>query len=561
MHQLRSLAAEQLEGVLISGEQCRQHIQPLFLRQAQTARIHHGSADLLCFGGVLLLVPQPIEKFVGIQVQLGGDPAQLVKLLPILLFQHLDEVLHQPVVQSDAVQKHLKGVLACIGVRGLFLRFFLCGGVFLLGLICQRMRGGEHILHGESVVGLLGDLVPGSGGAGFHKGGDAHGGDLLLQLHGPAHFAGLGESDPGGGGQCAFTDPGHIVDVIFKQCHNRASLSSQTLPQEKRNCKRLLFVIGYKKWEEGRNMREYYAAPMEGLTGWRWRQVHSKLFGGADRYYTPFLSPNANFEFQTKELREIDPENNRDLPVVPQILTNRAEYFIWAARECESRGYGEVNLNLGCPSGTVTGKKKGAGLLREPALLRELLDGIFDALPDMRISVKTRIGWDDPAQWPALLEMLNNYPISLLIVHPRVRSQFYKGEVNRDAFSWTREHTYLSLCYNGELWTVGEAAAAPDVPLMFGRGLVADPSLLRRLRGGKAATAEEMREFHDRLYEAYRRDFSGDTAVLHHMRELWSYLSGSFRETEGLLRCVRKARSCREYEQGVRQFFAQAELR
>ena len=96
-------------------------------------------------------------------------------------------------------------------------------------------------------------------------------------------------------------------------------------------------------------MQEYYAAPMEGLTGWRWRQVHAALFGPADRYYTPFLSPNANFEFQTKELQEIAPENNQDLPVVPQILTNRAEYFIWAAKECQSRGYGEVNLNLGCP--------------------------------------------------------------------------------------------------------------------------------------------------------------------------------------------------------------------
>lgn len=106
-------------------------------------------------------------------------------------------------------------------------------------------------------------------------------------------------------------------------------------------------------------MQEYYAAPMEGLTGWRWRQVHAALFGTADRYYTPFLSPNANFEFQTKELQEIAPENNRDLPVVPQILTNRAEYFIWAAKECQSRGYGEVNLNLGCPSGTVTGKIRG----------------------------------------------------------------------------------------------------------------------------------------------------------------------------------------------------------
>ena len=141
-------------------------------------------------------------------------------------------------------------------------------------------------------------------------------------------------------------------------------------------------------------MQEYYAAPMEGLTGWRWRQVQSELFGGADRYYTPFLSPNANFEFQTKELQEIDPEHNRDLFVVPQILTNRPEYFVWAAKECQSRGYSEVNLNLGCPSGTVTAKNKGAGLLRERDILRALLDGIFDALPDLKISVKTRIGWD-----------------------------------------------------------------------------------------------------------------------------------------------------------------------
>ena len=141
-------------------------------------------------------------------------------------------------------------------------------------------------------------------------------------------------------------------------------------------------------------MQEYYAAPMEGLTGWRWRQVQSELFGGADRYYTPFLSPNANFEFQTKELQEIDPEHNRDLFVVPQILTNRPEYFVWAAKECQSRGYSEVNLNLGCPSGTVTAKNKGAGLLRERDILRALLDGIFNALPysllRKRISPLTR---------------------------------------------------------------------------------------------------------------------------------------------------------------------------
>ncbi len=307
-------------------------------------------------------------------------------------------------------------------------------------------------------------------------------------------------------------------------------------------------------------MQEYYAAPMEGLTGWRWRQVHSALFGGADRYYTPFLSPNANFEFQTKELQEIDPAHNRGLFVVPQILTNRAEYFVWAARECQSRGYGEVNLNLGCPSGTVTGKNKGAGLLREKDILRRLLDGIFDALPDLKISVKTRIGWDDPAQWPALLELLNAYPIARLIVHPRVRAEFYKGGVHRDAFAWAQANTRLPLCYNGDLLTPADAAAAPDVPLMFGRGLQTDPSLLRRLRGGERATIAELQAFHDALYAAYRRDYSGDVPVLHRMRELWNYLAGSFRDTEQLLRAVRKARTCDAYDQAVRQFFARAEL-
>ena len=307
-------------------------------------------------------------------------------------------------------------------------------------------------------------------------------------------------------------------------------------------------------------MQEYYAAPMEGLTGWRWRQVQSELFGGADRYYTPFLSPNANFEFQTKELQEIDPAHNRGLFVVPQILTNRAEYFVWAARECQSRGYTEVNLNLGCPSGTVTGKNKGAGLLREKDILRQLLDGVFDALPDLKISVKTRIGWDDPAQWPVLLELLNAYPITLLIVHPRVRTEFYKGAAHRDIFAWTQENTHLPLCYNGDLFTLADVAAAPDVPLMFGRGLQTDPSLLRRLRGGDRASVSELQAFHDALYDAYRRDYYGDVPVLHRMRELWNYLAGSFRDTERFLRAVRKARTCEAYAQEARQFFAQAEL-
>lgn len=303
---------------------------------------------------------------------------------------------------------------------------------------------------------------------------------------------------------------------------------------------------------------EYYAAPMEGLTGWRWRQVQAQIFGRADRYYTPFLSPNANFAFQNKELQEIDPNNNFGLPVVPQILTNNAVYFLWAAEECRRRGYAEVNLNVGCPSGTVTGKKKGAGLLREHELLRQLLDGIFEGIGGMRVSVKTRIGWESSEEWPGLLEIFNDYPIERLIVHPRVRAQFYKGEADRALFRWTQEYTTLPLCYNGDLFTPEDAASLRDVPaLMFGRGLVADPSLVRRMRGGETASYHELQLFHDGLYEAYRRDFSGDVPVLHHMRELWNRLSARFEDTDELLRRVRKAKNCMEYEQVVARFFAE----
>ena len=305
---------------------------------------------------------------------------------------------------------------------------------------------------------------------------------------------------------------------------------------------------------------EYYFAPMEGITGAEYRAVHHRHFPGVDRYYMPFITPTQDRVFTPRELRNISPERNAGYRAVPQLLTKNAGDFNWAAGELWAMGYDEVNLNLGCPSGTVTAKNKGAGLLRERDILRALLDGIFNALPDLKISVKTRIGWDDPDQWPALLALLNDYPITLLIIHPRVRTEFYKGRVHRDAFAWAQANTGLPLCYNGDLLTPADVSAAPNVPLMFGRGLQADPSLLRRLRGGERASVAELQAFHNAIYTAYRRDYSGDVPVLHRMRELWNYLAGSFRNTEPLLRAVRKARTCADYEQAVRSFFARAEM-
>ena len=306
-----------------------------------------------------------------------------------------------------------------------------------------------------------------------------------------------------------------------------------------------------------------YAAPMEGLTTCLWRQAHRKLFGGADKYFTPFLSPNGNLSFQQKELDEIPGEAD----TVPQLLTNRSDHFLWAARELYDRGYREVNFNLGCPSGTVTAKRKGAGLLAYPAELDACLDGIFAGLPaGMRVSVKTRIGKNDPTEWAALLEIYGRYPISELIVHPRVQKEFYKGRPHREAFHRALETYPGRLVYNGDIFTPADAETLcrqwpQTAALMLGRGLMADPALLRRIRGGPAATRQELTAFHDRLLAGYTARLSGAVPVLHRMRELWAYFSAGFEDTDRPLKAIRKAKDLPAYTAAAREILQSCPLR
>ena len=307
-----------------------------------------------------------------------------------------------------------------------------------------------------------------------------------------------------------------------------------------------------------------YAAPLEGMTNDLWRPIHARLFGGADRYFTPFVSPNATCKFQTKELNELT--HNEGLPVIPQILTNSADHFLWAAREMADMGYTEINFNLGCPSGTVTAKRKGAGMLSYPDDLQRLLADIFDGLPaGMHLSVKTRIGKESPEEWQRLLTIYRQFPLSELIVHPRVQKEFYRGHAHREVMAPTLNAAPWPVCYNGDIFApIDAAAVAGEYPtlhaLMMGRGLMADPALLRRIRGGAAATREELRQYHDALWEVYRTRLGGDLNAIYRMRELWNYLSGSFTDTDKFLKSVRKAKTGSEYLSAVDRLFAENEL-
>lgn len=200
----------------------------------------------------------------------------------------------------------------------------------------------------------------------------------------------------------------------------------------------------------------YTFAPMEGVTGYAFRRAHMRCFTPADRYYAPFFSPTSEHVMPPRVLRELDPERNRGVPLVPQLLCRDAGNFIWAAKGLADMGYGEVNLNLGCPSGTVAAKGKGSGFLAYPEELERFFERIF-AEPDMpRISVKTRLGVEAPEEFAALMEIYSRFPASELIVHTRVRRDMYKLPARPDCF-------VAALTFKGTLGYNGDLFSAADV--------------------------------------------------------------------------------------------------
>ena len=202
-------------------------------------------------------------------------------------------------------------------------------------------------------------------------------------------------------------------------------------------------------------------APMEGLTGALYRQAHCRWFGGVDRYFIPFITPTQDHRFTKRELREILPEHNGGLTAVPQLLVRRAEDFLWAAGELAAMGYPEINLNLGCPSGTVVAKGKGSGFLGLPEELERFLDTVFDAAP-CAVSIKTRLGLREPEEFGPLLALFQRYPLAELIVHPRVQKDMYKNTPRRAYFARALADSPFPVCYNGDLYTV--PAPGPILP-------------------------------------------------------------------------------------------------
>ena len=306
----------------------------------------------------------------------------------------------------------------------------------------------------------------------------------------------------------------------------------------------------------------YYAAPMEGLTDRIWRQAHQRWFGAPEapvRYYAPFLSPPENRVLIKKKMAELEPAANPGVQVIPQLLAKDGELAAWMIGELRRMGYTEVNLNFGCPSGTVTAKGKGSGMLRDPQKLDAFLDAVFSQAGGP-VSVKTRLGVARAEEFGEILDVYNKYPLCELTIHPRVMKQLYRGQADREAFAVYLPACTAPVCYNGDVTTAAQLhALEEEFPtlsgIMVGRGLIADPALFRRARGGAPAAKEELRGYLTDLYHGYTELFGSAGCAISRMKGHWFYLIHCFAGAEKLEKQLKKLREPWEYEVVVNQIF------
>ena len=300
---------------------------------------------------------------------------------------------------------------------------------------------------------------------------------------------------------------------------------------------------------------KHYFAPMEGITDSIYRRVHHQYFPGMDRYYMPFFSPTMHRCLTRKEDRELPIADSVSFTAIPQVLTKNPEDFLWAAQQCADRGYSEVNLNVGCPSGTVVAKGKGAGMLADPESLDRFLEHIFSKTP-IPVSVKTRVGLKEDEEFPHLLEIFNKFPICELIIHPRVRTDFYQPPLRLSSFSYALENSKLPLCYNGDIDGIKTLEQTqlrfPQVDaFMIGRGLIGDPGMLTP----DGTNVKVLEQFHAHLLEEYSVCFGSARNAMFRMKENWHYLSDHFKGGEKLFKSLRKTTDLEEFQRLSAEIF------
>ncbi|NOW04692.1 tRNA dihydrouridine synthase [Clostridium beijerinckii] len=309
---------------------------------------------------------------------------------------------------------------------------------------------------------------------------------------------------------------------------------------------------------------KYYLAPMEGITEYIYRNSYEKFFGNVDKYFTPFIVPNESRSLKTKELVDVLYENNKGMNIVPQILTNDAEGFINTSRKLQQLGYSEVNLNLGCPAKTVVSKNRGSGFLAKREELDSFLDEIFK-MDDIKISIKTRIGKDNPEEFYELIKIYNKYPLEELIIHPRTQKDFYGNKPNLNVFRDALSLSNKPVCYNGDIFTINDynklVADFPEInTVMLGRGILANPGLINIIKNDINMNKNILKDFHDEILNRYIEVFPEDIYAINRMKELFGYMIYIFSDNKEYAKKIRSAQKLSDYTEAVQSLFTEQEI-
>ena len=301
------------------------------------------------------------------------------------------------------------------------------------------------------------------------------------------------------------------------------------------------------------------SSPLQGFTDFRFRNAQNKIFGGIDTYYAPYIRLNGKLVIKSSYHRDLLPENNSSLEVIPQIITNDADEFLFVAKYVEELGYKELNWNLGCPYPMVTKCGMGSGLISNTEKINQILHKVHNE-SDIIVSMKMRLGYDTTEEILDVLPILETYPIKNIAIHARIGKQLYKGGVHLDAFQQCIDNTKLKLYYNGDITSIAKFKEMqqrfPSIDhWMIGRGLIADPFLPSMIKNDSFEypknKMELFSEFHDTLYEGYSESLSGSTHILLKMHHLWEYFSVIFANPHKVNKKIKKAKSIRNYEAAV----------
>lgn len=305
------------------------------------------------------------------------------------------------------------------------------------------------------------------------------------------------------------------------------------------------------------------SSPLQGFTDFRFRNAFHKYFGGIDTFYSPYIKLNGKLVVKGSYERDILPENNNTLEVIPQIITNDAEEFLFVAKYVQQFGYKELNWNLGCPYPMVAKCGMGSGLISNTSQIEHILKRVHNET-DIIVSMKMRMGYENPTEILDVFPILEQYPIKNIAIHARIGKQLYKGGVDLDSFQKCLDSSRQKIYYNGDITSVAKFKELkerfPSIDhWMIGRGLIADPFLPSMIKNNTPDYPKNRFEifeaFHDEIYREYDAYLQGPTPIRMKMLGFWEYFSESFSNPQKTYKKIKKAGNSKNYEAAVKEIF------